>query len=709
MNLFSKKNTHNGLVLGISKDGTFYTIYDYIGESMSVEVPERYNGLEIKEISGGVKKSGYSLFSFNKKGAFQDKKICKISLPKTIIKIGANAFKGCNHLSEIFFSDGISEICEYAFEGCSLLNVIRLPKTIQYVHSSAFNECDSLQVIIVENSTFVLKIGTPMYKVRVFLTSDFNEKQNMELKNKVYCVYYNNGWDFFNGTPLPIKLDAIFKDNNGVTKLIEKVSYGETPNPPIMDDFEYKKFKKWDKKIEKIYKNITYNAIYNNYYEVLFVNLEGHVIKKEIVLEGKNANPPFEADLGMMWLGNYKNIINHTKILLSKSIYNYHQDENGNITLYDILDTELREIEIPGFINGMKVTRLGIDYGYKWQCITRNLHKIEKIVIPKTVEIIEAGAFHSSESLREIIFEKNSNLRLIGRSAFYWSREISKIDFPNKLEVIGESAFSGCTNLKDVVFPDSLVEIQDGAFSYCKNLVKIELKDNLISIGKKAFRSCEKLEQVKISNMINKISSEMFWGCDNLQQIELPENIEMIDKKAFNACKKLEKVIVHNPKIKFFNSHVFSNCPNLNKLDFPKGYEQEVPIFKTKIVGDIFDDGRYDKYPNQYYVSKLEQGDKVVFTIDERGTICVFDSTNHKIGYVEPNNSANMLKHLSNKTEITARVEQIYKDFLYEIDVQIFERKIKIDGSHLPVDNSIFHDNIISTSDALEYGLYEEL
>ena len=72
-----------------------------------------------------------------------------------VIEIGDNAFKNCNKIKGIEFSDTIESIGTYAFYGSTIRNVT-IPSTIEYIGNYAFAGCKYLEEIEVE-------LGNPNY------------------------------------------------------------------------------------------------------------------------------------------------------------------------------------------------------------------------------------------------------------------------------------------------------------------------------------------------------------------------------------------------------------------------------------------------------------------------------------------------------------------------------------------------------------------
>lgn len=77
----------NDFSFALNGDGDGYVVTGYTGSASSVTVPDWYLNLPVTEIGSG---------------AFQGNAAIKtVSLPSTVVKIGASAFKGCTNLSKV--------------------------------------------------------------------------------------------------------------------------------------------------------------------------------------------------------------------------------------------------------------------------------------------------------------------------------------------------------------------------------------------------------------------------------------------------------------------------------------------------------------------------------------------------------------------------------------------------------------------------------
>lgn len=91
---------------------------------------------------------------------------------------------------------------------------------------------------------------------------------------------------------------------------------------------------------------------------------------------------------------------------------------------------------------------------------TCNGTNLEIAVIPSCVKYIEEYAFLNNKNLKEVIFEKNSECKLIKNKAFLNCISLEKIYLSKNIKEIKDGAFLGCTNLKDIYYDGSLQEFK---------------------------------------------------------------------------------------------------------------------------------------------------------------------------------------------------------------------------------------------------------
>lgn len=121
---------------------------------------------------------------------------------------------------------------------------------------------------------------------------------------------------------------------------------------------------------------------------------------------------------------------------------------------------------------------------------------------------------------------------------------ILSIRIPSSITEIASEAFAYCGSLKKVIFEDgsTLKVIPEGAFKDCFNLIEINLPDSVVSIGKNAFSSCKKLVSIKLPSSLESIGEGAFSDCSSLISIEIPSSVITIGENIFLGCTKLTEI-----------------------------------------------------------------------------------------------------------------------------------------------------------------------
>lgn len=135
------------------EDGTTQ-ITNYKGEATEIEIPYAI-GKSVVTVIGGYAFSPDSERATNTKAR---RKISKVILPESILRIGDSAFRNCKSLAEIKLPSGLIEIGANAFRGCRALTNITIPDNVAQIGENVFCNCRSLEAINLspDNSGFVL-------------------------------------------------------------------------------------------------------------------------------------------------------------------------------------------------------------------------------------------------------------------------------------------------------------------------------------------------------------------------------------------------------------------------------------------------------------------------------------------------------------------------------------------------------------------------
>lgn len=85
---------------------------------------------------------GESAFENNQKVQF-------VVIPKSVKRLDAYVFWGCNNLEEVVLGKGLTAVDEYSFAGCTGLKQITIPENIQSIDAQAFAGCVNLTDIYI--------------------------------------------------------------------------------------------------------------------------------------------------------------------------------------------------------------------------------------------------------------------------------------------------------------------------------------------------------------------------------------------------------------------------------------------------------------------------------------------------------------------------------------------------------------------------------
>ncbi len=293
--------------------------------------------------------------------------------------------------------------------------------------------------------------------------------------------------------------------------------------------------------------------------------------------------------------------------------------------------------------------------------------KLKSVVIPASVETIEAAAFMGCSSLATVTFEKGSQLKTIGGGyssyypnyygAFADCTALTSIEIPASVETIEAAAFMRCSKLATVTFEkgSQLKTIGGdyssyyyGVFSDCTALKSIEIPASVETIEAAAFMGCsslatvtfEKGSQLKtIGGGYYSSSYSYYYGafldCTALTSIEIPASVETIEATAFKGCSSLATVTFEKgSQLKtigggyYYHYYygVFSDCTALKSIEIPASVETiEATAFKgcSSLATVTFEKGSqlktigggYYSYSSSYYYGAFCQL-KNLMTVD---------------------------------------------------------------------------------------------
>ena len=357
--------------------------------------------------------------------AFKNKrKIKRVILPDTIIKIMSEAFADCRSLEYINLADctRLNEIRKRAFSGCYSLKTIELPDSITSIGGSKddfgiFSRCISLEYV---------KLPSKLTALSYHCFIDTPRLKSLTLPETLTVL----GDSALSGT----SVESI-KIPEGVTE-IGDYAFSKTPigtlkipkNVTKIGDYAFKESA--IKKIEfeegcKLTELGTYVFKGCN-------NLESFVIPPSVTTFGAD---PFMGCKNLKSVTFEKNF--NLKRLPSRP-FGY----------------EITEFTIPNTIEEISDSAFS------------GLTKLRKVIIEDNSELkaLPNSCFSNCSSLITVDFGKNSKIETIGINAFRNCSKLTFIDIPESVTSIEACAFYNCTSISSVVIPAGVVNIGAKAF-----------------------------------------------------------------------------------------------------------------------------------------------------------------------------------------------------------------------------------------------------
>lgn len=209
--------------------------------------------------------------------------------------------------------------------------------------------------------------------------------------------------------------------------------------------------------------------------------------------------------------------------------YTLNADHTATVASYDN-STPGGVIDIPD-----TVTKDNIDYTVT--AIGNNAFEsssprsnVSSVFIPATVLSIGDSAFNYCNVLTTVTFAEGSQLKSIGRAAFYGTEHahprFKEIKIPDSVETIGNGAFYDCRDLERIALPSALQKLSNSTFYDCTALSEVTFPASLKTIEKSAFSGCRNLSKVKLPASLTTIQSYVFDRCSALKTVFYDGSLE---------------------------------------------------------------------------------------------------------------------------------------------------------------------------------------
>ncbi len=462
--------------------------------------------------------------------------IKKISLPESIKVIGEYAFTNCRSLEEVQFrgsNSALMEVRQYAFANCCSLKSIKIPDRCKTIGKYAFTACSSMETATLPQG--LVFIGEGAFQVCTSL-------KTVNLRGLSPKPYVNN-----KGVATPIENCVYASDKAGH----EENAYG----------------------------------------------VGKYVFNGCISLETVNVSE------GVKTLGAYMfcNCTSLKTIKLPESLVQLGE--------YTFMFSGLEYIEISSGVKNLysSSSSVSLSSGSSafWCCAN-----LQTVTLPYTLEYIGAKAFRLCTSLTTVNY-RNSNGEIVGAD--------NDVTLPESVKMIGNNAFEGSglvkADLSNFTNPENLgTEL----FLNCENLKTVTLNARLTELKNKMFSGCTLMDTLLFKDVSETLGEEgkltfpasmTFLGNYTFKDtgfttVEIPSTLPKIGSSktsasssayTFQDCAKLTTVILPS-NFTEFAGHVFSNCENLNTVQYRNGTELvgeqgkfTLPATVTRIYNQCFE------------------------------------------------------------------------------------------------------------------------
>lgn len=506
--------------------------------------------------------------------AFEDNNsVATVVLPEGVTEIKDRAFADCEKLISISFPSTLKAIGWNAFTNCISLKSIFLPDSLESVEKSEFGPFDkNVEELYISRWTPVIGGAVKNCKIKLIHADDIDSVP------KNYLIHALRGF--------LSEQDVNFTDERGQQHVKIIGVNAEKLMDEIIDHVDLLKImceqmlilpndlQKFIDKATKS-KNTEASVILMNYYQ--------SIREKVLASEKRRENAKIKQEDTVITKAEKRANKNDLKGIIFAV--------TGRLYSYNSRD-ELKQL-VERFGAGI-VDKLSANVDYLVTNDTGSGSEKNKKAKELGIEVITEAKLLHMLGVRYMDGNIPPYISEISDKAFYYSK-IDRIVIPDSVNRIGNNAFEHCELLKEVIVPDSVEVIGKEAFSNCIRLEKVHLGNSVSRIEAAAFKSCYSLSDINISDSLQFIGDEAFVSCRNIKQLVMPENILHIGKGVFCNCNSLEAIYLPE-KLEYLGEGAFNGCESLKDISV----SEDSQLLKT-VDGILFNKAMTEliHYPNQ--------------------------------------------------------------------------------------------------------------
>ena len=432
----------------------------------------------------------------------------------TVTEIGEFAFYN-NELSEVLIPDTIIKINEYAFYECRNLSSIYLSNNLKEIGSYAFYLCNNLNTIIIPKSVDIIGSSAIGFEYEITIYCESSSKGELWDDN----FNYNNNVLYDVKTTFKDDLFEYVLFNNYTAGILKYIGTDLDLNISSMIE----------------YNNEIYELNYINNYAFSNTNIRSIILPDSITYVG------------------------------SFAFYNCKNLETC------VLSDNIKTIEMYTFYNCNSLYSINMPRKLEKVCFYAFFDcKIENIILPNSLKIIEGNAFSLSlysiyipKSVKEMgeyvissainvycgapsqpnnwssqwvsLFEKIT----WGCDGIYNDGDYSYLLYSDKTAtILRYYGNEENVNINEVISYENneyiVTIISDGAFMNL-NIKTITLPDTILSIGSNVFENCHSLTKITLSNNLQSIGDYALYNCGSLSSVYVPKTVTTVGYSAFGG------------------------------------------------------------------------------------------------------------------------------------------------------------------------------
>lgn len=454
-----------------------------------------------------------------------------INLPSKLQRIPANTFEGCTSLERIVIPECVEKIDRAAFEGCTSLIDVQMGDMVKSIGDVAFFKCKSLNQIVIGDG--VEKIGRWAFWSCPNLESVVLGK-SITVSENLYDVFDRSALKSISvaiGNP---NIDSRGNCNAVIETKSNKLIFGTSTST-----------------VPESVVTIGKRSFGGNNISSIHIPPSVKTIEESAFADCQNLNV-VEFSEGLESIGK-------SAFYGCKSLSNFQLPER----LKNVSNGCFRQcsaivcVSIPNSViaigdyafegcKSLSSLKIGDAVETISEDAFRNCPLLESVVLGKSVKTFKNafcvhdgsydgfylkhisvandnpyldsreginGVIETAEDKLVMAFADSNipeSVKIIGEEAYYLSKDLQKITFPQQLHTIEPKAFYGCEHLTEVVLPNSVVSIGKSAFENCYAMKRLELPDGIESIEERTFMNCKALNSLVLPGMIKSIGENAF-------------------------------------------------------------------------------------------------------------------------------------------------------------------------------------------------------